>query len=339
VAAAQAVGVAVSDHRGALLRRLLDGAPHEEASLAREFGLEPEALLHELRALGDWGLELIGQPGKAYRLVEPPELLEAAAISAALGARLLSKRDALELLDEVDSTNARLLATTGPAAGRWRACLAEYQSAGRGRRGRAWTQPFGSGLCLSLGWAFADSPPGLSALSLAAGVAVLRALDTFSVPGLALKWPNDVLCDGGKLGGILCELRAGAAGAVQVVIGIGFNVRLGAEARAGILEAGGMEPADLANVVPPVGRSRLAARLIEALVAMAEEFAIRGFAPFAGEWRAADALRDRTVRVHGTAAGQDGVARGIDADGALCVEIGGQLKRLTAGDVTLRAVA
>jgi BirA family transcriptional regulator, biotin operon repressor / biotin---[acetyl-CoA-carboxylase] ligase len=339
VAAALVVGSAMIDHRGALARRLADGAAHEEAALAREVGLEAAELLRSLRSLGAWGLDVAGLPGRAYRLAEPVELLDPAAIDAALGPGRRSTRDALEVLDEVDSTNARVLAAPAPPPGRWRACLAEYQSAGRGRRGRAWTQPFGSGLCLSLGWTFVESPPGLAALSLAAGVGVLRALDASAVTGLALKWPNDVLRNGGKLGGILCELRAGPAGAVHVVIGIGLNVRLGADARAGILEAGGIEAEDLSDVVPPVGRSRLAARLIDALVGMAEEFAVRGFAPFAEQWRAADALRDRTVRVHGPAAEQEGVARGIDADGALCVEIRGQLQRLTAGDVTLRAVA
>ncbi len=324
--------------RAALVRRLADGRPHAEAVLAAQLGIEASLLQRELRALAGWGLQPLALPGEQWRLADPPELLDRGAIEAALGADRLAACLALELHDELDSTNARLLAASPPAPGQWRACLAEYQSAGRGRRGRAWTQPFGGGLCASLGWSFAAPPAGLAALALAAGVAVLRSLDSSGVAGLSLKWPNDVLRDGGKLGGILCELRSDPAGPVYVVVGVGLNVRLSEDARSDILEAGGVDPADLADV-PGLSRNALAARLLDSLVRMAGEFAERGFAPFAEAWRAADALRGRPVRVQAAAVEQVGVARGIDADGALCVEIAGELTRLTAGDVSLRAVA
>lgn len=326
------------DPRAALVRRLADGALHDTDSLARAAGIEPDAVPGALRALSAWGLDVESPSGLGHRLVEPLELLDSARIAAALEMPVRERLNGLEVLDEVDSTNARLLALPAPPEGRGRACAAEFQNAGRGRRGRAWTQPYASGLCLSLGWSFAGSSVGLGALSLAAGVAVLRALDGFGVGGLALKWPNDVLRGGAKLGGILCELRSLPEGPVHVVIGVGLNVRLSDDARAGIVEGGGLEPADLADVRPRIARNRLAARLLGTLAAMAEEFAAQGFAPFTDEWRAADALRDRAVRVLGPS-GREGVARGIDIDGALCIEIGGRLERLTAGDVSLRAVA
>jgi len=325
--------------RSALVRRLADGARHDARSLTAGLELDAAALERELRALSAWGLDVVHLPGDGYRLPSAPVLLDAKRIRAALDAPTAASCAGLELLDETDSTNARLLAAIPPAPGEWRACLAEYQSAGRGRRGRAWTQAFGSGLCLSFGWSFTEPPRALTALGLAAGVALLRALDGLGVDGVALKWPNDVLRHGGKLGGILSELHQDTSRSVHVVIGVGLNVRLGENARSDILESGGMDPADLADVEPPVERNRLAARAIGALAAMAREFAVSGFAPFANEWRAADALRDRRVRVQAATTEQEGVARGIDADGALCIEISGELRRVVAGDVSLRAVA
>ncbi len=107
-----------------------------------------------------------------------------------------------------------------------RACIAEYQTAGRGRRGRRWSTPLGAGLCLSVGWQFADAPAELSALTLAVGVVVRRALARVAGVEIALKWPNDLVWDERKLGGILLELTAEGQGGCHVVAGIGINVAL-----------------------------------------------------------------------------------------------------------------
>jgi BirA family biotin operon repressor/biotin-[acetyl-CoA-carboxylase] ligase len=208
---------------------------------------------------------------------------------------------------------------------------------GGARRGRAWLQPYGAGLALSLGWRFAATPATLGALGLAAGVAVLRALARLGVGELALKWPNDVLRGGGKLGGILAELRAEEGGAAYVVVGVGLNVRLPPATRRAIVAEGGVVPADLAE--RPPSRTRLAAALVDELVAALAEFAERGLPPFVEEWRRADAYRDRRIEVREAERVREGIARGIDADGALLVEIGSRTERLSAGEITLRAVA
>lgn len=323
--------------RGALTRLLADGEPHPEAALAAALGLAPSALAAELDGLAAWGLAAGRDGAHGWRLPAPLDLIDRAGLEAALGAAARGRLERLELEDETDSTNARLLALHGLAPGRCRVALAEYQRAGRGRRGRDWLQPFGSGLCLSLGWLFPAPPPALGALSLAAGVATLRALARFGVTGLSLKWPNDVLRDGGKLGGILSELRLEAAGPAYVVVGVGLNGRLPPALVREIVAAGGAPPAALGDPLP--SRTALAAALIDELVAALVEFQARGFAPFVAEWSRADALRDRSVRVHGTDRVREGIARGIGPDGTLCVEIGGRLESLAAGEVTLRAVA
>jgi BirA family biotin operon repressor/biotin-[acetyl-CoA-carboxylase] ligase len=324
--------------RGALLRRLADGGPHEDAALAAAAGLDGAALAAELAALGAWGLEVEGAGATGHRLAAPLELIDRAALEAALGAEARRRVALLEVHEALDSTNARLLGLAPPAPGTARVVLAEFQHAGRGRRGRGWLQPYASGLCLSLDWQFAAQPGALGALSLASGVAALRALARAGVDRLALKWPNDVLRDGRKLGGILAELRLVPGGGAHVVIGIGVNVRLPPGARRAIEASGGLAPADLADVGPP-SRTRLAAALVDELVGAVMAFAAHGFAPFAAEWNRADALRDRRVRVDAGSGGRDGIARGIAEDGALRVEIGGRIEELNAGEVSLRAVA
>ena len=322
-----------------LLRLLADGATHEEATLMQALGLSGTALARAIDALGERGLELESLRAGSVRLPRPLDLIDRTRLESPLAPEHRARLEGIELLDEVDSTNARLLAARGPAAGHWRACLAEFQSAGRGRRGRVWQAPPASGVCLSFGWTFAESPAALAAISLAAGVAVLRALARHEAHGLSLKWPNDILKDGCKLGGILGEVQGNADGSVYVVIGVGLNVRLPAGARAAVIANGGLEPADLIDRGSAPERTALVASLLDALVAMALDFEARGFAPFLSEWNRADALRDRPVRVLDRHAGRDGIARGIDADGALRFERGGRIERLTAGDVSLRAVA
>ena len=322
----------------ALVRLLADGEPHPAEALASGLGLAPSALASEVAALPGWGLapERVGSSG--YRLPAPLDLLDATRLEAALGTEVRARLERLEVRDAIDSTNARLLADAGLAAGRTRVAIAEYQSAGRGRRGREWLQPFGSGLCLSLAWLFPEPPAALGALSLAAGVATLRALARHGIGGLALKWPNDVLRNGGKLGGILSELRLEAAGPAYVVIGIGLNVCLPVTLREAIVASGGLAPADLSDGPLP-SRTQLAAALIDELVAALVEFEARGFAPFLPEWSAADALADRRVQVNTAGCIRDGIARGVGADGALRIEIDQRTETLTSGEVTLRAVA
>lgn len=320
-----------------LVRRLADGSEHSGEALAAALGVSRAAVWKQVRALEEWGLEIEAAPGRGYRLARPLSLLDARALGRALPAAVKARLRDLTVADELGSTNDALLAVAELPPGRFDACLAEYQSRGRGRRGREWLAPFGSGLCLSVNWCFAEVPPRVSALSLAVGVVIVRALASCGVTGTQLKWPNDVLHEGRKLGGILLELRAEAAGPAYVVVGIGLNVSLPPAARAAI-GRGGLPPVGLdeLGLARLPDRSQLAAVLIGELVPALEEFGRSGFAPFADAWRAADALAAQPARVlHGEQA-VDGVARGIDDDGAFLLEVAGQRRRFVAGDVSLR---
>ncbi len=320
-----------------LLRLMADGALHSGEELAAALSVSRAAVWKRLQQLAEWGIVLEALPGRGYRLEAPIDLLDATRIRTALPPVARDSLRHLEVHETLASTSDHLLAIDDLPPGRFDACLAEFQSAGRGRRGRHWVAPFASGLCLSLNWSYPDAPATLAALSLAAGVAALRALGRLGVSGLALKWPNDIVQEDRKLGGILIDLRSEAAGPAYVVVGIGINVRLPVSARER-LAIEGVRAVDLATLGEPPPRNALAAALIAELSTALVEYGARGMSAFAEEWRIADALAGRTVAVlHG---GQklEGCARGVDDDGALLLEIDGVPRRIVSGEVSVRPV-
>ncbi len=323
--------------RGELLRLLADGELHSGEELATALAITRAAVWKQLRQLGEWGIAVDARPGRGYRLDGSLDVLDGAAIQALLPSWCAGRLRTLEVHEQLGSTSDRLLEVEKLPAGRFDACLAEFQSAGRGRRGRHWLAPFGSGLCLSVNWTIRDSPAALGALSLAAGVAALRALGRFGFRDLALKWPNDIVREDCKLGGILVDLRGEAAGPAYLVVGVGVNVALPGPVLAA-LRADGADATDLASLGPVPARNALAAALIGELALALEEFAARGMSAFAEEWRSADALIDRPVRVLQGEHALEGLARGVDGDGALLLEIGGDRRRILSGEVSVRPV-
>lgn len=264
--------------------------------------------------------------------------LDPDAIAAALAPEAARLVEALDVLDEIDSTNRYLLERC-PSPGRLSVCLAEYQHAGRGRRGRAFRAPAGAALCLSVAWRFAERPRDLPALTLACGVAARRAIGTLVPISVQLKWPNDLVWDDRKLGGILVELASGARPGCHVVVGIGVNVAMPREwlRRVSDWPRGAVDLNEATGGEPP-RRSALAAALVDALAEVLASYASMGFAPYRAEFEAADWLRGRSIRLEekpGEAV--EGVARGIEEDGALRVELGdGQVRRVRSADVSVR---
>jgi BirA family biotin operon repressor/biotin-[acetyl-CoA-carboxylase] ligase len=333
--------------RLALVQALTDGAWHSGETIAEAMGVSRTAVWKHAAHLTDWGLALESAAGQGYRLAQPLSLLDAAALHAALDAPAREAVRHVEVHAELASTNAHLLAVNTLAPGQFDVCLAEYQTAGRGRRGRAWQSPFAAGLCFSLSWAFSTLPPGLGALSLATGVAVRRTLARFGLAApVQLKWPNDLVvidqkttpknihATTHKLGGILLELRAEAGGPAYIVLGIGLNVQVPAATREAVA-ATGLQLTDLAalaDVLP--SRTALAAALASELHAMLVQFTAEGFAPFHAEWSAVDALAGCEVRWLEGERERTGTACGIALDGALQVRTAqGQVEPVYAGEV------
>jgi BirA family biotin operon repressor/biotin-[acetyl-CoA-carboxylase] ligase len=258
-------------------------------------------------------------------------------LRVALAHALDGRADDIVVFETIDSTNAFLMAQPAPAPGAVRVCAALGQTAGRGRRGRQWLTPPGQGVCLSVAWRFADWRTDLATVPLAAGVAACRALHALGAKGVGLKWPNDLVCAGGKLGGLLAECRAEGAGAV-IVIGIGLNLELPAEFDVQIGALGGQPPRDLraAGVAAPDLLEATAA-LARALADMFSVFVERGFEPYRAEWTEADCLLNLPVTWEVDGRWQYGTARGIDGAGALQVDTPqGETMRLVSGEVTVR---
>jgi BirA family biotin operon repressor/biotin-[acetyl-CoA-carboxylase] ligase len=217
--------------------------------------------------------------------------------------------------------------------------MCELQHAGRGRLGRPWIAPFGSGIAMSLGWTCSDVVRTLPALSLGVGVAVSRALARAGAGGISLKWPNDIWFRDRKLGGVLIELRAEAGGPAHVVIGVGLNVSLPEQARREI-EASGVAVAaasDACETAP--SRNLLAGAILDELLSMLVQYERLGFSAFRDEWSALDGLKDRAAQVVVGGTAILGVARGVDSDGALLLETKERMQRFVSGEASLRLSA
>jgi BirA family transcriptional regulator, biotin operon repressor / biotin---[acetyl-CoA-carboxylase] ligase len=260
-----------------------------------------------------------------------PTPLDAAAIQAHLRERGAAPT-ALEVLPVVDSTNRYLLETLDPVSGA--ACLAETQSGGRGRQGRRWISTPNSNLLFSVAWYFAAPRSALAGLSLAAGLAVVRALDDCGVVGAALKWPNDVCWNGRKLCGVLTESRPDAGRGTRAVIGVGINICMGA-AEAKQIDQPWVDVREILGKVPD--RNRLGAYAIAEIRRICESYAVSGFEPFRAEWNARHAFHGSTVEWHDGARAGQGRVVGTDADGALRIrDNAGEERVFHSGEISLR---
>jgi BirA family biotin operon repressor/biotin-[acetyl-CoA-carboxylase] ligase len=322
-----------------LLVLLADGELHSGEWLARELGQTRAAVWKGVERLRAAGIEVQALARRGYRLANCVELLDARRIRAELTDEHKTHLHNLEMLFEVDSTNTRLLSITPPPPSTADVCVCELQHAGRGRLGRRWIAPFGSGIAMSLGWTCSDVVRTLPALSLGVGVAVSRALARAGAEGISLKWPNDIWFRDRKLGGVLIELRAEAGGAAHVVIGVGLNVSLPEQARREI-EASGVAVAaatDACKTAP--SRNLVAGAILDELLSMLVQYERCGFSAFREAWSALDGLKDRPAQVVVGGTAILGVARGVDSDGALLLETEERMQRFVSGEASLRLSA
>jgi BirA family biotin operon repressor/biotin-[acetyl-CoA-carboxylase] ligase len=252
----------------------------------------------------------------------------AATILAAMPAAARELLASIAIAETSASTQADALAATTPAQG-GALYLAEAQTAGQGRMGRAWLSvPADGSLAMSLARRFRNPLAAMSGLSLVAGIAVAEAL---AVESVGLKWPNDLVADGRKLGGILVNLRAAPDGACDAVVGIGLNLRL--PDHAGIDQPW----TDLARLGRPVAdRNALVASLLQHLLPAFAQFEAQGVSAFIERWHRLDALSGRAVRILDGTRVHEGVAAGISADGALRLRDGAVERLFSGGEVSLR---
>jgi BirA family transcriptional regulator, biotin operon repressor / biotin---[acetyl-CoA-carboxylase] ligase len=308
-------------------------------ALAKQFNVSRSAISDALKDATDAGIEIFSLTRRGYRLATPIDLLDIDSIRLAMGDK--SRRLDVDVLPTTGSTNTELLARAAAGAGSGTCIAAEIQTAGRGRRGRAWQSQFASSLTFSLLWRFEKGAAALGGLSLVVGLALVRALRQAGVRDAMLKWPNDVIVNAEKLAGILIETQGDMLGPTAAVIGVGVNVRLPPALKQSI-----DQPAtDIASHLNvhlnvQIARNELLAAMLRELVVVLDEFSEHGFKSFKNDWLSLHALQEQIVTVRqSNAADREAIVKGIADDGALIVEFSdqpGRSQTLTSAEISIR---
>ncbi|MDU6687081.1 MAG: bifunctional biotin--[acetyl-CoA-carboxylase] ligase/biotin operon repressor BirA [Enterobacteriaceae bacterium] len=309
-----------------LVSILADGEFHSGEQLGERLGMSRAAINKHIQTLRDWGVDVFTVPGKGYSLPEPIQLLNEEQIVAQV------QTGKVAVLPVIDSTNQYLLDRISELRS-GDACVAEYQQAGRGRRGRKWFSPFGANLYLSMYWRLEQGPAAAIGLSLVIGIIMAEVLQELGAENVRVKWPNDLYLGDRKLAGILVELTGKTGDAAQIVIGAGINLSM-RRAESDVINQGWVNLQE-AGVV--IDRNTLAVRLINALRSALQSFEQEGLSPWLSRWKKLDNFINRPVKLIIGEREIFGISRGIDAQGALLLEQDGVIKPWMGGEISLRS--
>ncbi len=319
----------------ALIEILADGQFHSGEEMGSHLGISRAAIWKQLQKLEAMNIPLHSVKGKGYRLPEAVELLSLEKLQQHNFPADKFTSCSVEL--SVDSTNNVMMGVAETNATDRHMVLAEMQTSGRGRRGRQWVSPFARNLYFSMLWPFSQGIAAIQGLSLAVGLAIQRSLKEQGVPGVGLKWPNDILvgdgqAKGAKLGGILIELTGDMSDACQVVIGVGLNLDLQAKDLTQIDQSA----TGVKQLGCNIGRNAMTANVVKHLCLVLEEFSLHGFAPLQKEWNKNDAFHGQQVKLILPSSEILGVCAGVNEKGELQLQTDDGLKAFNAGEVSLR---
>ena len=328
----------ISENLHKLLSVLADSRFHSGTALAQLLGISRSAIWKQLQALTEFGLEVNAVSGKGYRLEQPLQLLDQQAIEAHLTPAARSVLQQIEIHDVIGSTNTYLLDIAQKNQVSGRVCLAEYQTAGKGRRGRTWVSPFGHNIYLSILWCYQDGPAAIAGLSLAVGVAVVRALQQMGVKDVGLKWPNDIYWQGRKLAGILIEVSGESSGPCHAVIGLGMNLYLPKQA-AEVIEQAWVDLQQILGGQVMLYRNQWVAALLNQMLPVIADFENQSLPKYLQEWRSFDCMLGKQVTIFIGRQGFEGEVKGIDDQGLLLLrDEAGDVRAFASGEVSFRAV-
>ncbi|MEN4532615.1 bifunctional biotin--[acetyl-CoA-carboxylase] ligase/biotin operon repressor BirA [Pantoea agglomerans] len=306
---------------------LSDGEFHSGEQLGETLGMSRAAINKHIQTLKSWGLDVYTVTGKGYSLSAPIQLLDEQAILSQV------TQGNVSVIPVIDSTNQYLLERMHEMES-GAACIAEYQQAGRGRRGRQWFSPFGANLYMSMYWRLEQGPAAAMGLSLVIGIIMAETLRSLGADDVRVKWPNDIYLNHRKLAGILVELTGKTGDAAQIVIGAGINLAM-RTADASQINQGWI---NLQEAGVTVNRNELAARLINSLREALPLFEQEGLTPFVARWAALDNFINRPVKLLIGEREVHGIARGVDSQGGLLLEQDGEIKAWVGGEISLRPV-
>ncbi|MDX7993056.1 bifunctional biotin--[acetyl-CoA-carboxylase] ligase/biotin operon repressor BirA [Xenorhabdus littoralis] len=308
-----------------LIKVLSDGEVHSGQQLGQELGMSRAGINKHIQTIREWGVEILTIPGKGYRFPAPMNLLDREIIKNYL------PDDHIEIIPVIDSTNQYLLEKLAELDS-GDACVAEYQYAGRGRRGRQWVSAFGRNLYLSMYWRLEQGPAAAIGLSLVVGIVIAEVLNHQGAERVKVKWPNDLYLSDKKLAGILVELTGKTGDAAHIVIGIGMNISMSSEQQKTINQRW----TNLQQTGLVVERNKLVAEIIVELKNALIQFENEGLTPFIPRWIKLDNFINRSVKLIIGDQEIHGIARGIDRQGALLLEINGIITPYIGGEISLR---
>ena len=280
---------------------------------------------------------MTGISGKGYKLQRPLQLLDSRRIDAYLDERAGALISQIDILAVIPSTNAYLSEIAYRTHASGRICLAEYQTAGKGRRGRTWVSPFGHNIYLSILWHYPDGPAAIAGLSLALGVAVVKALGKMGLKDIGLKWPNDIYWQGRKLAGILIEVSGESGGPCDAVVGLGLNIYL-PEQQAETIEQAWVDLQQILGETIVNQRNRLVALLLNEMMPVIAEFDQKALSDSINAWRNYDCMQGRAATIFIGQQHYEGIVKGINDQGLLLLEDeSGQTRAYASGEVSFRA--
>lgn len=312
-----------------LLRLLADGEFHSGVALGRQLGVSRATVFSALSSVTEFGVQLQRIRGRGYRLLPAWQPLEADQVNAALTENAACFQ--LEILQQATSSNTELLRRASLGATSGCVLAVELQTGGRGRIGRSWHTGLGNALTFSLLWRFNCGLNALSGLSLAVGVAIMRALQRFEVAGAGLKWPNDILSSDGKLGGVLIEAQGDMYGPSSVVIGIGLNCSL-PHSLAQLITQRAASLDQLCSRAPD--RAQLLAAILQDLAGVLQQFSSSGFAGFQEEWQRYHLQQNIPVRLAmPDGSSVNGIALGVSDSGELRLATADGVRLFNSGEV------
>ncbi|EOE5322002.1 bifunctional biotin--[acetyl-CoA-carboxylase] ligase/biotin operon repressor BirA [Providencia rettgeri] len=312
-----------------LIDILADAQVHSGEQLGEQLGMTRSAINKHIKTLRSWGLNIETIAGKGYKLPYQINLLSEEAIKKQI--------DSVNIIVEpvIDSTNQYMLERIAELKS-GDTCLAEYQSAGRGRRGRQWISPFGCNLYLSMYWKLEQGPAAAVGLSVVVGIVIAEVLNRISQEKVKVKWPNDLYMNDKKLAGILVELTGKTGDAAHIIIGVGINIGMNnnnIESSKSITQ----EWSSLRDEVENIERNELSANIIKSLRESLVIFEHEGLKPFLERWFKLDNFLNRPVKL---LIGNDiitGIERGVNDQGALLLQKdNGEIIPYIGGEISLR---
>ena len=310
-----------------LISILADGEFHSGEQLGEQLGMSRAAINKHIQTLRDWGVDVFTVPGKGYSLPDPIQLLNEELIKSQI------ETGSVAVLPVIDSTNQYLLDRIEKLQS-GDACIAEYQQAGRGRRGRQWFSPFGANLYLSMFWRLEQGPAAAVGLSLVIGIVMAEVLRELGAENVRVKWPNDLYLNDRKLAGILVELTGKTGDAAQIVIGAGINLAMRNVATDVINQSW----INLQEAGINIDRNALAIKIIKELRKALYLFEDEGLIPFLPRWELLDNFINRQVRLIIGDKEIHGISRGINEQGGLLLEQDGVIKPWVGGEISLRGI-